>query len=234
MENATYFKLKEYKEYLDFIEKCRTKTYNSELVLHSHHIIPKHLWHNDKISVDDISNIIKISVDDHIKAHLMLADCYDENTYEYISNMRSARILSKNSIKDKKTLDKITETYIGEKNPFYGKTHSEETKKILAEFTRNSKSGKTYEELYGIMADREKSKRKDGVAKYHKNLSDEERKIRSQNISNALKGKYSGAAIPNSIQLEINGVIYGSINEACRELNISRYKLFKMGLINKK
>jgi hypothetical protein len=35
-------------------------------------------------------------------------------------------------------------------------------------------------------------------------------------------------------RLIINDVVYGSINEACKKLEITRYALFKSKLINKK
>jgi len=221
MENATYFKLIEYNKYLEFIKKCRAKSYNNELVLHNHHIIPKHLWHNENISVDDSSNIVKISVEDHIKAHLMLAECYDADTYEYISNLRSARIISNKSIKDKKILDKITETYIGEKNPFYGKTHSEETKKILAESTKKAKSGKTYKELYGDRADIERRKR----AK--KTRTDEQYKESGKKVSKKLKGLMVGEKNPFAQSYIIDGLVFGCKSDMLNHFNTSMYFLKK-------
>ena len=48
-------------------------------------------------SNEDI-NLVKLSVEDHINAHILLSECFDENTYERISNLRSARFIAKNSI----------------------------------------------------------------------------------------------------------------------------------------
>jgi hypothetical protein len=221
MENATHFKLKEYKEYLEFIEKCRTKTYDDGLVLHKHHIIPKHLWANQEISVNNKDNLIKLSVDDHVTAHLMLAECYDENTYECISNLRSAQIISNKSITDKKILDKISETYVGDKNPFYGKSHTEETKKILAEFTKTLKSGKTYEQLYGDRADEERRKR----AK--KTRTDEEYKEAGKKASKKLKGLMVGEKNPFAQSYMVDGLVFGCKRDMLKHFNTSMYFMKK-------
>jgi hypothetical protein len=222
MENAKYFKLKEYKEYLEFIHSCKTKTYDDKLVLHKHHIIPKHLWHNEKISVDVISNIIKISVDDHIKAHLMLAECYNEDTYECISNLRSARILSNKSITDKTTLDKIAETYYGSNNPFYGKTHTDQIKQKLANHTKSNRTGKSYDEFYGNeRAEIERKKR----AK--KTRTDVEYKEAAKKISEKLKGRYVGEKNPTAQSFMIDGLVFGCRNDMLNHFGISMYLLKK-------
>jgi len=222
MENATYFKLIEYNKYLEFIKKCRAKSYNNELVLHNHHIIPKHLWHNENISVDDSSNIVKISVEDHIKAHLMLAECYDADTYEYISNLRSARIISNKSIKDKKILDKITESYIGAKNPFYGKTHSEETKAIIAAASKKQCQGVSYEDRYGVeRAEIERKKR----AK--KTRTDEQYREAAKKTSEKLKGKYIGEKNPTAQAYMVDRLVFGCKNDMLNHFGISMYLLKK-------
>lgn len=222
MERATYFKLKEYKEYLKFIELCRTKTYDTGLVLHNHHIIPKHLWYNEEKSVNDAGNLVKLSVNDHIEAHLLLAKCYEEDTYEYISNLRSARIISKKSIKDKFVLDEITKTYIGNKNPFYGKTHTIEVKKKLSDFNRNSKKGKTYEELYGIeRAELERKKR----AK--KTRTDAEYKEAASKASKKLKGKMIGEKNGSSQQYMVDNLLFGCKTDMLNYFGTSMYFLQK-------
>lgn len=222
MEKATYFKLLKYDEYLRFIELCRTKTYDTGLVLHNHHIIPKHLWHNEEKSVNNASNLVKLSVNDHIEAHLLLAKCYEEDTYEYISNMRSARIISKKSIKDKFVLDEITKTYIGNKNPFYGKTHTIEVKKILSDFTRNSKKGKTYEELYGIeRAEFERKKRS------KKTRTDEQYKEAAEKASKKLKGKMIGEKNGSSQQYMVDNLLFGCKTDMLNYFGTSMYFLQK-------
>ena len=124
MKNTTLLHLTEYSIYKNFLKECRNKIYSDDLALHNHHIIPRCLGGgNEK------TNMIKLSVDDHAKAHLLMSNCFDENSYEQSANLKSARIIGSKSIKDKETLEKIANAYCGENNPFYGKTHTDETKK---------------------------------------------------------------------------------------------------------
>jgi hypothetical protein len=221
MENAKYFKLKEYKEYLEFIHSCKTKTYDDNFVLHTHHIIPKHLWADTEKSVNNKDNLIELSVEDHVRAHLLLSMCYDVDTYECISNLRSARILSNKSITDKTTLDKIAETYYGSNNPFYGKTHTEETKKLLAEFTRKSKSGKTYEELYGERANEERKKRS------KKTRTDAQYMEAAKKASKKLKGLMVGEKNPAAQSYMVEGMVFGCKTDMLTHFNTSMYFLKK-------
>ncbi len=222
MENAKYFKLKEYKEYLEFIHSCKTKTYDDNFVLHTHHIIPKHLWADTEKSVNNKDNLIELSVEDHVKAHLMLVECYDADTYEYISNLRSARIISNKSIKDKKILDKITESYIGAKNPFYGKTHSEETKAIIAAASKKQCQGVSYEDRYGVeRAEIERKKR----AK--KTRTDEQYREAAKKTSEKLKGKYIGEKNPTAQAYMVDRLVFGCKNDMLNHFGISMYLLKK-------
>ena len=147
MKKADAFDYKEYKIYMNFINECKNKQYDENLVLHTHHIIPKHLC-TDRSIVNSKKNLIKISVENHVQAHLLLANLYPDDTYEHISNLRSARILNKNSIREKDILKKITDSYRGEKNPLYGKTHTEKTRKKLN--TSFLRKGKNYSDIYEL------------------------------------------------------------------------------------
>lgn len=232
MKSATHFDLENFYSYLDFIKNCLTLSYDKKLVLHKHHIIPKNLWTDDTLSVNNKNNFVNLSVEDHIKAHLLLAECYENDTREHIANLRSARILNKKSIKDVETLNKIKDSYIGKYNPFYGKTHSEQTKKKLSSINKNRKY-KTYEEQYGDAADLEKIKRKVAVKAYWDNLSKEDRLKRSNAISESLKGKQKGSNNGFATKVLIDNVIYGSVKEACVALNVNSYFLHKNYCIKK-
>lgn len=233
MKRATYFNLENYKIYKNFILECKLKVYDNSLVLHKHHIIPKCMWANDEVSVNNATNIVNLSVEDHIKAHILFANCYENDTYEYSANMRSARILNKKSIKDKDILENISKTYFGEKNPFYGKTHSLKTKKILAEIISKNFKNVSYEERYGKNAVIEKEKRKKGVSENWKQLSKTDKEQRCKNISNALKGKMNGSKNPFAKPMLVDGVYYGSLVEACEKLKLSTYKLYKNHKVEK-
>jgi hypothetical protein len=232
MKSATHFDLENFYSYLDFIKNCSTLHYDKTLVLHKHHIIPKNLWADETLSVNNKDNFVNLSVDDHIKAHLLLAECYENDTREHIVNLRSARILNKKSIKDVEILNKIKNSYIGENNPFYGKTHNELTKQKLSLFGKN-REYKTYKEQYGDIADLEKTKRKISVKAYWDNLSEEDRFKRSNAVSESLKGKRSGSKNGFATKVLIDNIIYGSVKEACDTLNVNSYYLHKNYCITK-
>lgn len=232
MKHATFFDLKAYNLYKDFIEYCKKKQYESFLVLHKHHIIPKCLWSNDDASVNGDSNIVMLSVEDHITAHIMLANCYESDTYEHVANMRSARILNKNAIKDKNVLLEIAEAYKGNKNPFFGKTHTSDVISSLIEKGKKQK-GINYEERYGNLANFEKQKRSIGVKKSWDNMSEDSKISRSKKQSESLKGKLTGSKNPYAKPMLVNEKYYGSLKEACESLKISPYKLYKYYKVEK-
>jgi hypothetical protein len=147
MTRAKQFDIDKYYEYKNFLNECANKKYQDNLVLHKHHIIPRHLCVNEDL-LNSRDNIIKLSVEDHVTAHLMLAEMYDAGTYENISNLRAARIISHKSIRDKEVLEKISNSYRGKNNPFYGKRHSPETMEII-KAARRKRKNLTYEEIYG-------------------------------------------------------------------------------------
>lgn len=212
-----------YRVYKEYVEKCRNIKYDSELVLHKHHIIPKNLGGSD-----DEENLILVSVDDHIKLHLLLSECFESNTKESIDNLRSARILNKQSIRDKETMDKISRSYIGKNNPFYGKKHTKEVLEILAEHSRKRK-GKSYEDLYGNKSSDEKQKRKDGALKQWKNTDIEERLKIREKISKKLKesGTQKGSKNGFAKKVRVDGIVFGSISEACEYYKTNKYKIKK-------
>lgn len=196
---------------MNFIGECRDKKYDDSIVLHSHHIIPKHIHYDIKLA-NNKNNLVKLSVDDHVKAHILLSEMYEEGTYEYISNLRSSRIISNKSIKDKKILNKISETYKGENNPFYGKTFTGESlSKVLKqiEMEANKRRGSNYETIYGSQerADIERKKRS------KKTRTDEEYKRDAKKISKALKGRGTGSDNPFAQPYEVDGKYFGSRTE---------------------
>jgi group I intron endonuclease len=80
----------------------------------------------------------------------------------------------------------------GEKNPFYGKKHSEETKLKISQREYNKGSEHHFFQTKTKTSFRE------------------------------------GDEHPNSIQITINGVKYGSILQACKMLNLHRRKIIKL------
>lgn len=220
MQKSKSMSLSKMSLYLKFIDLCKNKKYDSNLVLHKHHILPKCIYGNTK-------EIIKLSVDDHIIAHLMLAECFDHNSEENIHNLRSARILSNKSIKDIEIIKKISDSYKGENNPFWKKSHSESVINLLKTISGNRTRNKTYFDLYGNNSELEKKKRSEGVKKAHQNRSSEEKLRISKKMSENAIPKF-GSLNPMSKKVEVDGIVYDSMASARRALNISKYKLIKI------
>ena len=218
MENYTHFYINEWYTYKEFLEECKYKIY-TDTVTHLHHIIPKHLGGSD-----EKDNLIKLSIEDHIDAHLKLSKVFPEGSVENIRNLQACRLLNRVKHLSLEDMKAISESYKGKANPFYGKSLSKEHKELLASFARLRK-GKTYDELYED-AEGEKSKRRKSVKKSWNEMTNEQREIRKQNITEALS-KIKLVA-PNRKPIEINGVTYESVTEAGKCLNMSTYKVLKL------
>ena len=173
------------------------------------------------------TNMIKLSVDDHAKAHLLMSDCFDENSYEQSANLKSARIIGSKSIKDKETLDKISNAYRGENNPFYGKTHTDATKKILAEATTKNFKDINYIDFYGEeRAIEEKLKRSEGTKLVWQNRTQEEKDIIIKKAADSNRGKPAWNK-GKGTRLEVDGIIFESIKSACKHFEKYKYQLEK-------
>lgn len=159
MKVADKFNFDKFMEYRAFIQECSEKSYDESLILHNHHIIPKHMCMDGQLT-NSSKNLIKLSVEDHIKAHLMLSDMYEQGTYEYVSNLRAVRILSRKMSLGTNVDFKIKESYRGINNFFYGRKHTEETRKILSEKSSLRRKGKSYVEIYGSVERAEEEKKK--------------------------------------------------------------------------
>jgi len=114
-------------------------------IYHYHHIIPKHMG-----GTDDPANLIKLTVEEHAEAHKKLFEDYG-NKFDYIAYMALSKQIGKEEANYLKMigpknwtedgLESLRETARkrkGEKNPFYGKTHTDETRKILRENQLNN------------------------------------------------------------------------------------------------
>lgn len=207
------------KQYLDFIESCRNKSYDNELVLHSHHIVPRYLD-------PDSSDVIRLSIDDHVQAHIILAECYEKGSKDYISNMHAARFIKNKSIKYR---DKLLEVYAhlkGDNNPAKLPENKEKISNgLLRYYSSNDsiKKGRTYEEVYGDRAEFEKLKRKKCTR------TSEQYRESSLKASKTIKsnGSLAGSNNPNSKPMYIDGIYYGCVREAVEALKMSIYKIKK-------
>ena len=222
MKYTTLLHYIEYKAYKDFINECSNKIYSDELVLHRHHIIPRCL-----VGGNEKQNIVKLSVDDHIKAHLLLSECFDDNSYEQSANLKSARFIGKESIKDKETLKKITAAFCGKNNPFYGKTHTDETKQTIGLKTSLRRSDVSYNELYGEeKAKEEKLKRSEANKLVWLNRTQEEKDRIIKKAADANRGRPAWNR-GKGTRLKVDDIVFESIKSACEYFNKHKKKLEK-------
>ena len=108
-------------------------------IYHKHHIIPRHMG-----GTDDPSNLIELTIEEHAQAHLELYEKYG-NKRDWIAyrsllgqiSTAEARLEVARLPKSEKWKKQMSERVsgkgnpnwgnFGEKNPFYGKKHTEET-----------------------------------------------------------------------------------------------------------
>lgn len=129
-----------------------------------HHIIPKSLG-----GTNLTNNKVWLTAKEHFECHYLLTQM---TSGEANGKMWSGlwRMMNKQSMSQERNYEVSANLYeearakhaesqsrlmSGENNPFYGKTHSKETKEKMS----RAKSGKTYEEIYGDAADALKQKR---------------------------------------------------------------------------
>ena len=226
MKKACYFYYDRYLEYLDFINICKEKKYDEEII-HKHHIIPSHI---DK-EISNENNIVYLSVDDHAEAHLLFSRIWPKNTYEYVANIWSVQILKREY--DYNLLHEIKETRKGELNGFYGRNHSAESREKMSEglyLYWSSRKDLKYENLYaGKRSLLEKKKRSNGVKKSWDNLSKKEREDRSKKVAKSLieNGKVRRGLNPAAKKCKYNEIIYNCITDAVEKTELSLFKLKK-------
>ncbi len=113
-------------------------------ITHIHHIIPKHMG-----GTDDADNLVELSIEEHAKAHLKLFEEYG-NKFDYIAYMALSNQISnaeatylkllgpKNwTVEGLEKLSILGKQRTGDKNPFYGKKH---TDKSIEKQRKNSKN----------------------------------------------------------------------------------------------
>lgn len=129
-----------------------------------------------------------------------------------------------NKVVSEETKKKLSEQrkgwYVGEKNPFYGKKHNEESKRIMSETHKGKIISDEHKKIISEISKLRKGilspsygKKGEACPAYGRKLSDEaKRKISESRI---------GAKNPNSKKVKINGITYDTIVSAAIALNIN-------------
>ncbi len=137
--------------YYDIINKAKNRTLSDDIYTEKHHIIPKSLNGNNTQE-----NLVILTLREHYICHWLLTKMFDHNKNNIIK-MHHALWNMINTRKNIKIPSRLYEqlktkhyqiikgSQTGEKNGFYGKTHTEEVKQKCGDRTR----GKTYEDIYG-------------------------------------------------------------------------------------
>ena len=181
-----------------------------------HHKFPRSFSKKDGVDVDnDEDNLVSLSLADHFRVHYYLWKCakkgYRGMMVRAFVFMRKKMVVyaSDETIeqlaKDYETaMKEVAEAMKGEKNPFYGKHHSAESKKKISESQKGKQAGEDnpmYRKHHTDEARRKMSEAKKGkttwnkgkklsaehkkkIGEAHKNMSEETR----NKLSAAVKG----------------------------------------------
>ena len=144
-------KLHHIKRYINFINKCldKNKNLSDDIYTETHHILPKSLFPEYKNLKHNPWNGIKLTYRQHYIAHFILAKIYGKGMWLafYFMILKSEEKISsrlfeinkinyKNYIieknKNPEQRKKISKSISGNKNHFYGKSHTKETKQLIS------------------------------------------------------------------------------------------------------
>lgn len=148
---------------------------------HRHHIIPRCWFKKNNLEIDNSDkNLVLLSYEDHVKVHELAYHCTSGITkrnmaYAYhrltegvmVENgcFKGRTPWNKGKSHSLETIKKITESMKGEKNPWYGKKHSDATRKKMSEFHK----GKVLSEEHRLKI----SESKKGKTTWNKGLKGE-------------------------------------------------------------
>lgn len=111
--------------YYKFIDECRMKLYEGGT--HRHHIIPRFMGGDDSTE-----NKVVLSYDDHLQAHLILAECFPDGSRERIGNLASAKMISMwwaNGVEDDFG-KRIGKKMRGKNHPLFGRKRPDHSDKM--------------------------------------------------------------------------------------------------------
>lgn len=139
-----------YKKIYDSLIKKRQEEILTTGYYETHHIIPRCMGGNNSKE-----NLVKLTAKEHYIAHALLFHIYKTPKMAFawmcmcrISAEQQRNITAKQYELARTFLtDTMKKSMIGENNPFYGKTHSEETKKKISDALKKRKVPKSKKQL---------------------------------------------------------------------------------------
>lgn len=171
---------------------------------HTHHIIPRHMG-----GTDDPSNLIELTVEEHAEAHRLL---YEQHGH-WQDKVAWQGLLG--SIGHEEIMQEMYNARKGKGNFFYGKKHSEETKRKISEANTGKLKGKKQSREH--IEKRKCAGEKNGM--YGKTPWNKGK--------NGLQPKSLETKKKVSVPVVFRGVEYYSIKEAARQNNLSDYLVKK-------
>ena len=213
MDYQVPFDNESYQQYINRISKERENKKINNVYMERHHKIPRCL--NGK---DDDDNLIYLFPQEHYYAHKLLAQENPENkellyAWWMMGNKNNVSVTAEEyaELKNKFVNLAIIQN-TGENNPFYGKHHSEETKKKMSEANKGREFSKQHKEKLSEQAKNKTGSKNPFYGKHHSEES-------------KLKIGASKKSIP-VICIE-TGQIYRSAKEAQRKTGISQGTISK-------
>ena len=190
--------------YDQLIEKRRLNPISSDQYGERHHIIPK-----SEGGSDDDGNLVRLTAREHYIAHLLLARIYDDyKMYSALTYMRCGSTTNQRNYKFNSRLYGLLRNHVaekrsaymkehrvmcGEKNPMFGKHHSDKSKQKMRTRLHGQRNG-TNNSFYG-RHHTEETKNKLRIANVGKTLSDEHKKKISQALSDPILKEHMRRAI---------------------------------------
>lgn len=208
-----------FNEYLKKMNSLKGRELNA--LTHKHHIIPKCMG-----GKDSYDNIVKLTIQEHIDAHIQLSECFEYGTNERNSNLSAANVLHV-WIGKESGID-----LNGSNNPMWGKTHSLETKVKIGKKSKQKKYSDEYKKKlsiafmgnrnhrYGVIVSDE-TKRKISEAQ----LGEKHHlwgKVRSNDTKEKISESQPNKVSVTKCDLNFNKIkTYPSISEAAKDNNIT-------------
>lgn len=196
--------------YMEYINRILNSRPNKKIETgqHKHHIIPKSLG-----GTNSPENLIWLFASEHAKAHYLYSKENPNNSgMAYAASAlcsKNGELLTNDEIDwlSKHNSELQSERVMGEKNPMYGKHHTEESKRKNAEKQKGKAAGKK-NPMYGIHL------RGENHPRFGKEVSQQQREKQSK----SMKGKIIGDKNPRAIKIKCKNTnqIFSTLDEAAK------------------